>query len=140
VLAVFALGFAPLALGSCCAGPVGRVALARALSWCSVFGDGLLSLARGSVWIARCDFGPYTERTTPFYRILLNGQVLVIPHLPSADSPNANIANLKLLQHAEFEDYISNVQESLFSHKDAFSPEVYSNLCSQTYTEQLLEM
>ena len=68
-----------------------------------------------------------------------NGQVLAIPHLPTAE-PNPNVANLKLLQHAEFEDFMSNVQETLFSHKDAFSLEVYSNLCSQTYTEQLLEM
>jgi len=79
------------------------------------------------------------KNPTRFYRILLNGQVLVIPHIPTAE-PNTNVANLKLLQHAEFEDYMSNVQQTLFSHKDAFSPEVYSNLCSQTYTEQLLEM
>ena len=80
------------------------------------------------------------KNPTRFYRVLVNGQVLAIPSSPTAEH-NANVFdNLKLLPHADFEDYISNVQENLFSHKDAFSPEVYSNLCSQTYTEQLLEM
>ena len=65
VLTVFALRFAPLTLGSYCTNPVSQVTLARTLSWCSVFGKGLLSLARGHVLITHCDFGPYTERTTP---------------------------------------------------------------------------
>ena len=66
MLTVFALRFAPLTLGSYCSNPVSQVTLARTLSWCSVFGKGLLSLARGHVLITHCDFGPYTERTTPF--------------------------------------------------------------------------